>query len=160
MKLKRTFLLLATLKALCTSSGCNKPFENAPFQCTINGKGYWADSEAITATNDMVFGSNRFHINANVRSATAPHRDAGEIELFFGVDSTGLYELSLQNAFVWTDRNGDVFRSSIYDPGTLNITTFELNNHHVTGNYELTVYADNNNASIVVSDGFLDIIWD
>jgi hypothetical protein len=146
-------MLMATL----TIAGCQKEdFEDAPFRCKIDRKEFVVSDDLLAVT---VSGGNNFYIQAT-RVANPLNDDLyGEMKLDFSTDSTGTIALNASNTWRWSNNGGETFRSDGTDPGTLTITSLDMNAKRMTGTFELTAYNGDRSASRSITEGFFDISW-
>lgn len=152
----KTVFLYMTL-ACITISGCKKEaFNDAKFRCKISGKEFIASDEL---TNVSVSGGNNFYIQATRVSNPLNDDLYGEMKLDFSADSTGVIELNAVNTWRWSNNGTDTYRSTSTDPGTLTITSLDMNAKRITGTFELVAYNDAQSSTKSITEGFFDLTW-
>lgn len=158
--MKKMIPVIALLIA-AVLGGCKEDFEDAKYRCKINGKDFIPQKDLIDFSYTENQGDDRIRIRGTSLSTGIIGNDPyGELEIEFSFDETdpGTVELGYDIVYYGNNEWDKTFRSSADDPGTLTITSLDLNEKRVTANFELTLYADDGQ-TLTVTEGFFDQDW-
>lgn len=157
----KRLLLLSALAAATALTGCKEDFEDAKYRCKINGKNFIPNEGLIDFDYTEQQGDDRIRIRGTALATSIVSGDPyGELEIQFSFNDTALtaVELGYDRVFYGNNEWEKTYRSSADDPGTLTITSLDLDEKRVTANFELTLYADDG-STLLVTDGFFDQSW-
>jgi hypothetical protein len=158
--MKRLYTI-AILAIAVFAAGCTEDFEYAKFRCKINGEDFIPQKDLIDFSYTENQGDDRIRIRGTaVGTGILSDKPYGEFEIEFSFDETnpGTVELGYDVVYYGNNEWDKTFRSSADDPGTLTITSLDLNAKRVTANFELTLYADGGE-TLTVTEGFFDQDW-